>query len=122
MATESVYLDSLNDPELYLDSPLPLEISGGSGNFVASWMETRIEGEGPTKDAAVDDVRRAILARYRIIEKKLKAGERVRDPDETVWISMCHYVANVTRGRIRQGEEQQLQSPTDPDYKGPVFG
>jgi hypothetical protein len=122
MSTESLYLDTLQDPELYLDSPLPLEVSGQTGNFVASWMETKIEGEGPTRDAAVDDARKQILTRYRVIEKKLKAGEKLREADETIWISMCHYIANISRGRIRPGEEYQMGSPSDPDYKGPVFG
>ena len=122
MATESYYLDSLQNPELYLDSPLPLEISGGAGNYVASWEETKIEGEGPTKDEAIEDARKAIIAKYKSIEAKLLKGERVRDPDETIWVSMCHYIASNTRGRVRQGEEQSIQSTRDPNYKGPIFG
>ena len=120
--TESFYLEKLTDPSLYLDAPLPVEISGGPGNYVATWMETKIEGEGKTKEAAVADVTKAILERYRVIEKKYMDGERVATAEESVWIALTHYIADARRGRIRPGEEGSMRNPTDPDYKGPIFG
>ena len=75
-----------------------------------------------TIDEAIEDARKAIIAKYKSIEAKLLKGERVRDPDETIWVSMCHYIASNTRGRVRQGEEQSIQSTRDPNYKGPIFG
>lgn len=122
MASESIYLDSLESPKLHLSSPLPLEISGGNGNFVASWMETKIEGEGATRELAVDDVRKEILKTYDIIEAKYLNDERVRGDEESVWMAMCHYISSIARGKVRPGEEGAVRSPRDPDYKGPVFG
>lgn len=118
MTTESIYLDDLKDKDLHLDSPLPLELSGGAQNWVATWVETGIEGEGKSREAAVKDARRAILARYRALDEKLKASQRLKADEETTWVSLCHYVTDVSRGRVRQGEE----IPRDKDYKGPVFG
>lgn len=122
MTTESEYLETLNDPELHLDSPLPLEISGGGQNWVATWMETGIEGEGKSRDQAIRDACKAILAKYRKLEKQLKNADRLRPEEETLWVSMSHYIVNVGRGRARPGEEFSVTTPRDKDYKGPVFG
>jgi hypothetical protein len=122
MTTESEYLEDLKDTELSLDSPLPIEISGGAKNWVATWMETGIEGEGKSRDAAIDDVRKAILKKYRDLEGRLKQSQRLKTEDETAWVSMCHYIVNISRGRQRPGEEFSFGSTGDKDYKGPVFG
>lgn len=122
MTTESEYLESLEDTELHLDSPLPLEVSGGGQNWVATWIETGIEGEGKTREKAISDARVAILKKYRDLEKRLKAGDRVRSEEETMWLSMSHYIVNAVRGRTRPGEEFQLGTSRDKDYKGPIFG
>jgi len=122
MTTESIYLEDLADKELHLDSPLPLELSGGGQNWVATWMETNIEGEGKSREAAVNDARKQILKRYRSLEEKLRKSERLKTEDETAWVSMCHYIVNSARGRTRPGEEFSVGSPRDKDYKGPVFG
>lgn len=121
MTTESEYLESLEDIELQLDSPLPLELSGGGRNWVATWIETNIEGEGTSKEAAVNDARKAILKKYRRLEKKLKTTTRLRPEEEKAWISMCHYIINVGRGRVRQGEEFDMSNSHDKG-KGPIFG
>jgi hypothetical protein len=122
MTTQSEYLESLEDKELHLDSPLPLELSGGGKNWVATWIETGIEGEGDSREACIEDARKAILKRYRALEKKLKNSERLKTEEETIWVSMCHYIVDVGRGRVRQGEEFAFGSSRDKDYKGPVFG
>jgi len=122
MTTESIYLEDLEDKELYLDSPLPLELSGGGQNWVASWMETGIEGEGKSREAAVNDARKQILKRYRSLEERLRKAERLKTEDETAWVSMCHYIVNAARGRTRPGEEFSVGSARDKDYKGPIFG
>ncbi len=122
MTTQSEYLETLEDTELHLDSPLPLELAGGGSNWVATWIETGIEGEGDSREAAIDDARKAILKRYRELEKKLKNSERLRVEEEIAWVSMCHYIVNVGRGRVRPGEEFTVGTSRDDDYKGPVFG
>lgn len=122
MTTESEYLEDLQDAELSLDSPLPIELSGGDKNWVATWMETGIEGEGKSKDAAINDVRKQIIKKYRDLEGRLKAAQRIKTEDETMWVSMSHYIVNISRGRQRPGEEFSFGSTRDKDYKGPVFG
>ena len=123
MATESLYLEDLKDTELSLDAPLPIEVSGGGSNWVATWLETKIEGEGKSRDAALTDVRKAIIKQYKSLDKKLKESQRLREEDEGVWVAMCHYIVNVSRGRLRPGEEFSPGGDSrDEDYKGPVFG
>lgn len=122
MTTESYYLESLEDTELHLDSPLPMELSGGGQNWVASWLEGNLEGEGTSKENSIKDCRQIILTRYRDLEKRIRGSERLKTEDETVWISLCHYIINVSRGRLRPGEEFEANSYTSKDYKGPIFG
>jgi hypothetical protein len=119
MVTKSEYLENLSYPGstnqvLALDSPLPLEVSGGSGNWVASWMETGIEGEGKSIAAAMEDCSKSIVERYHVLDKKRQDSVIFREEEERIWISMCHYIVHVARGRTRPGEEFL--------DKGPVFG
>ena len=68
--SDSEYLSSLKSPELGLRSPLPLEITGSRGNFVATWLEGSIEGEGATREAAVEDCRLAVIDRFKELRSK----------------------------------------------------
>ena len=121
MAKESDYLDSLEEPDLYLDSPLPVELNGRPGNWVATWMETRIEGEGITREHALNDFRRELLVQYRRIDSLLKANNPLSDDDESKWTSMCHYIGSVNSGTRMPGTEF-AEPPGSKDYKGPIFG
>ena len=116
MPKESEYLDSLQDPELYLDSPLPVELNGRTGNWVAFWMETGIEGEGISREDALEDFRKELLKQYRQVENKLKNSDPLSEREETMWVSMCHYIGSTKSGTKLPGTEFN-----DPN-SGPIFG
>ena len=98
-------------------------------NFVATWAEGGVEGEGKTRDEAVDDCRAEIVKRYKHLRDRLAKGARLMGRDEQQWQSMLHFIGEARRGAIYKpapGEEYQTStagsSPEDEDYKGPIFG
>jgi len=116
MPKESEYIDAIKDTELYLDSPLPVELNGRPGNWVATWMETGIEGEGKTRDLALEDFTKELIKEYKRIDALLKNSDPLSEKDETTWVSLCHYVGTVRSGTRLPGTEFN-----DPDG-GPIFG
>lgn len=114
----SVYLDKLKHAHLFLDSPLPLEITGSGENYVASWLETGIEGEGSTEELAIDDCRNEIINEY----LKLQAAvANLSEKQELTWAAMSHYIGDARKrsnAKPHLGEEYMA----DDKDKGPVFG
>lgn len=118
--SESVYLHSLNNPKFGLLSPMPLEITGKPENYVATWLQGKIEGEGPTRDEAVEDCRQAIIAKFK--ELKLRVAKGLSNNDDRLWHGLLHYIAEPGRRAMAPGEDYTTSSPADEDYKGPFFG
>lgn len=125
MMSESVYLNKLKDRELFLSSPIPLEISGSTGNYVATWMEGPVEGEGRTRDLAVEDCRRAIITSFNALRGRVRKSAAFSADQERQWAGLLHFIGEVRAGRIYKpgpGEEYNVQSADEEEYKGPIFG
>jgi hypothetical protein len=105
----SEYLESLKHNQLYLTSSIPVEVTGKRGNYVASWLEGGVEGEGTSVEAAIEDLREEIVKLY--FELRGKAHNKKQ---EQKWHSLCYFVSEVNRSRRLPGE--------DDDNNGPIFG
>lgn len=106
----SEYLESLKHKKVYLTSSIPVEVTGKRGNYVASWLEGSVEGEGASVEEAMNDLRKEIVDLYfslrnRALDKK----------QEQQWQSLCYFIAEFNKGRRMPGEE-------DDGGTGPIFG
>lgn len=122
--SESVYLSKLRSSELLLASPIPLEITGSEGNYVATWVEGKVEGEGKTRDDAVEDCRVALIDTFKALRDRLKGTGLSADEDRR-WTGLLHFIHEVRAGTIYRpapGEEYLVEGSTDDDYKGPIYG
>lgn len=122
--SDSEYLRTLGDSEIYLDAPLPLEITGSDGNYVASWLEGKIEGEGATRYAAVEDARTALVETYKRLRQKVRNGSNLQTLEDQQWTSMLHFVGEARSGMRYKTAPGEDYSPgrDEEEYKGPFFG
>lgn len=123
--SESVYLSKLLSPELFLASPIPLEITGSEGNYVATWSEGKVEGEGPTKDEAVDDCRQSLIDTFKGLRVRVGKSAHLSADEDRRWQGLLHFIGENRAGRAYKpapGEEYQSQASNDDDYKGPIYG
>lgn len=123
--SDSVYLGKLLSQELFLASPIPLEITGSAGNYVASWTEGKVEGEGATKDAAVDDCRQSLIETFKSLRERVRKSAAFSADEDRRWVGLLHYIGENRGGRAYKpapGEEYQVRASNDDDYKGPIYG
>ncbi len=123
--THSIYIDTLSSPIVGLDSPMPVEISGKAGNYVATWMEGRLEGDGKTEEAAVADLRDAIVEKFVSLRTRVINGHSLLPDQDQVWTSLLNYIVEVRDGKVIKtspSDDYNEKSKEDEDYKGPFFG
>ncbi len=123
--THSIYIDTLSSPIVGLDSPMPVEISGKAGNYVATWMEGRLEGDGKTEEAAVADLRDAIVEKFVSLRTRVINGHSLLPEQDQVWTSLLNYIVEVRDGKVIKtspSDDYNEKSKEDEDYKGPFFG
>jgi hypothetical protein len=123
--SESVYLNKLLNTELFLASPIPLEITGSQGNYVATWIEGNVEGEGTTKDSAVEDCRQALIAAFKSLRSRVRKSEALPAEEDRKWVGLLHFIGENRAGRAYKpapGEEYLVMGSGDDEYKGPIYG
>ena len=123
--SESVYLSLLRSQELFLASPIPLELSGSTGNYVATWVEGKVEGEGSNKDAAVDDCRQSLIDTFKALRDRVSKGVNLSSEDDRKWAGLLRFIGENRAGRIYKpapGEDYVPGPTAEDDYKGPIYG
>tara|TARA_Y100000310_G_scaffold337181_1_gene423600 strand:+ start:335 stop:649 length:315 start_codon:yes stop_codon:yes gene_type:complete len=104
---------------------MPVEISGKAGNYVATWMEGRLEGDGKTEEAAVADLRDAIVEKFVSLRTRVINGHSLLPDQDQVWTSLLNYIVEVRDGKVIKtspSDDYNEKSKEDEDYKGPFFG
>jgi len=123
--SDSVYLNKLGDSSLFLASPIPLEVSGSTGNYVATWVEGNVDGEGTTRDLAVDDCRLGLAEAFKALRTKVSGNAALNEDDQRKWDGLLHFIGENRGGRSYKpapGEDYMTHSADEDEYKGPIYG